>query len=457
METTTQNNRLQRLEPPPSLKSSILEREAVGACLLLNDSIRTALDAGLNADCFAYPTHRRLFERLRELYLAGEEINPATVYAKLDTPLLESLGGMHGLYELETAAGTGMLVGSTVAKLLALAERRRTWIAFTEMQLGLETGMEVTEAYAPVRKLLNERAAARSCRVSTAQEAAREAIGTLEKAMQCSGLCGVTTGYPTLDTLTGGLQPGGFYVLGARPGVGKTAFALHSALAAARSGTRVLFATAEMTAGQLAERSIAMTAGVSLAPFRTPGVQPSKSYLRAVLNAVKELQKPPLCYLESLERSAEDVADTIRAEHRRQKLGLIVLDYLQHLRSDSVRAQASEVDNINAVSLLFSGLARELGVPVVALAQLNRDCSKSKRPPQAADLKGSSQIEQDADMVCLLHRPEMDLPYDAGEEEREKVRGKVNLFVVKNRNGRLCSISMFFNGESLLFRELPQG
>lgn len=457
MESTTQNNRQQRPEPPPSLKSALLEREAVGACLMQNDTIHVAMDAGLNADCFAYPTHRLLFERLRELYLAGGEINEVTVYDKLDTPLLESLGGRHGLYELLTAAGTGQHVGSTVAKLLELAERRRSWTALTEVNLGLEGGMEVAEALAPVRELFDERAAARSCRVASVRDVLVECLNALEKAVKCHELCGVPTGYPTLDAITGGLQPGGFYILGARPGVGKTAFALHTALAAARAGTRVLFATAEMSAAQLAERTIAMTAGVSLAPFRTPGVRPSKDLIHAVVKGVKELKELPLSYLETAARSAEAVADSIRAVHRRGELGLIVLDYLQRLRSDTVRAQASEVDNINAVSLLFSGLAKALGVPVLALAQLNRDCSRANRPPQAADLKGSSQIEQDADMVCLLHRPEVGLPFDADEKEREKVRGKVNLYVVKNRNSRECTIPMTFNGDCLLFRELPQG
>lgn len=456
METTTQNNRRQCLEPPPSLKSALLEREAVGACLMRNETIRAALDAGLNEDCFAYPTTRRLFERLRELYLAGEEINECTIYTKLDTPLLESLGGGHGLYELLNAAGTGLFVRATVAKLLKLAERRRAWTTVFEAQCGLEASMAVEEALAPVRRLADERAARRGCRVEAAQDVLPRSIDNLGKAMQQRELCGVPTGYRTLDTLTGGLQPGGFYILGARPGVGKTAFALNTALTAARSGTRVLFATAEMSSEQLVERAISMTARVSLAPFRTPGAPPSKALLHAVKKAVDVIKEIPLYYLETMSSSAEVVANAIRAEHRRGEVGLIVLDYLQRLRSDGIRAQASEVDNINAVSLLFSGLAKELGVPVIALAQLNRDCSRGNRPPQAADLKGSSQIEQDADMVCLLHRPEVGMPFDAGEEEREKVRGKVNLYVVKNRSSRECTIPMAFNGDCLLFHELPQ-
>lgn len=438
---------------PPALRSAILEREAVGACLMGEEIINNALDAGLNADCFAYPVHRQLFERLRELHLSGVDFNALTVYGMLDTPMLESLGGGHGLYELCTAAGTGLMVRFTVQKLLDLAEKRRSWLAVDKARCGLEGGMETARAMTPVRRLAED-AAATGCRIVSQREATELATHTLETALERDSLCGVTSGFPTLDTLTGGLQPDRFYVLGARPGVGKTAFALRTALAAAEAGTRTLFATAEMSAEQLMERAISMVGRVNLAPFRTPGLHPAPFIVKAVADAAMLINERPLAFLETAANSAEDVADAIRAEHRRQPLGLVVLDYLQRLKSGSPRAQASEVDNTAAVSLLFSTLAKSLHVPFLALAQLNRDCAKSNRPPQITDLKGSGQIEQDADMVALLHRPEVGLPPDTTPEDRDNARRKTCLYIVKHRHGPgESAIPLSFAADCTLFHE----
>ena len=439
---------------PPSLKSALLEREAVGACLMGGESLTGALDAGLNADCFAYPVHRRLFERLRELHLSGVDFSMLTVYGMLDTPLLESLGGIHGLYELSTAAGTGLLVRLTVKKLLDLAEKRRSWIAVDKARCGLEGGMDTAQAMTPVRRLAEDTAAATGCRILSQQEATSLAYHTLGSALQQDSLCGVTTGFPTLDSVTGGLQPDRFYVLGARPGVGKTAFALRTALAAAESGVRTLFATAEMSAEQLMERAISMVGTINLAPFRAPGQRPATFVLKAVNDAIRDINKRPLSFMETAANSAEDVAEAVRAEHRRQPLGLIVLDYLQRFKSGSPRAEASEVDNTAAVSLIFSTLATTLHVPILALAQLNRDCARSNRAPQLTDLKGSSQIEQDADMVVLLHRPEVGLPPDAPADDRAAARRKTCLYIVKHRHGcGECTIPLSFAADCTMFRE----
>lgn len=438
---------------PSSLKSALLEREAAGACLMGGESFSSALDAGLTADCFAYPVHRRLFERLRELHLSGVDFNMFTVYGMLDTPMLESLGGAHGLYEFCTAAGTGELVHFTVEKLLDLAEKRRSWIAVDKARCGLEGGMETAKALAPVRRLAEETAAT-GCRIVSQKEAAELASKTLKNAMEHDALCGVTTSFPTLDSITGGLQPDRFYVLGARPGVGKTAFALRAALAAAESGTRTLFATAEMSAEQLMERAFSMVGRVNLAPFRAPGQQPAPFVVKAVAEAARLINELPLLFLETAAGSAEDVADAIRAEHRRQPLGLVVLDYLQRLKSGSPRAQASEVDNTAAVSLLFSSLAKSLHIPFLALAQLNRDCAKSNRTPLITDLKGSGQIEQDADMVALLHRPEVGLPPDSSTDDRDNARSKTCLYIVKNRDGASeQTIPLSFAPSCTLFHE----
>lgn len=442
-------------EMPKELKNGALEREAVGACLMGGWVLVNALDAGLNADCFAYAVNRRLFKRLRQLHLSGKEFNEISVYGMLDNPLLESIGWREGMSRLLTEAGTGQHVCPAVEKLLALQERRRAWRALDMAQCAVLGGEELAKAMAPVRRQAEDAAvAARGCPIITPPEATALTLETLKAADKSDSLCGVTTGYETLDSLSGGLQPDRFYVLGARPGVGKTAFALRTTLAAAKADTRTIFVTAEMSAEQLMERAISMTGRINLAPFRTPGQHPAPFVVKAVADAVKFINGLPFAFMETAARSAEDVADAIRAEHRRQPIGLVVLDYLQRLKSDTPRAQASEVDNIAAVSLLFSTLAKSLHIPLLALAQLNRDCAKSNRAPQITDLKGSSQIEQDADMVALLHRPEVGLPPDASPDDRDNARRNTCLYIVKSRDGASeQTIPLSFAATCTLFHE----
>lgn len=432
-------------------RSCMLEREALGACLLGGDVMARALDAGMEEDCFTLPTHRRFIQRMLELHAEGNSLDLGSVYEKLEPSLLEALGGIGGIHDFMKDGCLGILVDRTVGKLLDLRRRRRAAEAMRRVYDGLSAGQDLELAMRPVLEWQEAdaeyaRGARRGC--ATLQEILPDVLKGLEEDMVSGRSGGVPTGIPALDALTGGLQPGRYYVLGARCGTGKTAFALNVALAAAKAGGRALFITAETCAAELVKRLVCIAGQVDLSflAARREG-RPTKRELSAVTNAVRLLKQwGNIAFLNAAGYSVEQVASLARAAHRRAPLSLLAVDYIQLLRSELPRAQGSEVDNIGEVSMELCRLAKAINVPMLALSQLNRDCAKNGRLPRMEDLKGCGQMEQDADMVLLLDRP---LPEGDAQAAPDR---RATLHIAKNRYGTAGgSIPLRFIGEHYTF------
>lgn len=260
-------------------------------------------------------------------------------------------------------------------------------------------------------------------------------------------ITGVATGYFDLDDITCGFQGSQLVILAARPSMGKTALALNICeTAALDQKLGVLFVSLEMGQIELAERLLCSRSRVDGAKLRK-GQGLGTREMTMLGNAYEELRNAPIFIDDTPARNMVQVAANARRIKRRHGLGLIVVDYIQLVEPDSGESRDSRQEQIAKISRRLKTLARELNVPVIALSQLNRAVeNREDRRPRMADLRESGAIEQDADLVLLLHRPDY---YDATDQP-----GIAELIVAKNRNGRTDSVKMTFLKNVMRFENL---
>lgn len=275
-------------------------------------------------------------------------------------------------------------------------------------------------------------------------EVVRESLAHLERIRQAGEVSGVTTGLPSLDRRTSGMQPSELWVIGARPGVGKTALATEIVLAAAGSGVGVLLFNLEMQRKELGIRAICAKAGLSLEHARAGRM--SDWDMERIKQASAAIWSMPIWW----NHEAASTIAGIRSEARRVKqrdprLGLVVVDYIGLVGSSSEH-EARHLE-VAAISRGLKQLASELGVTVLALSQVSRDVEKNKRRPGLADLRESGSVEQDANTVLFLHR-------DAGAEPRGETGAiDTELIVAKQRNGPTGILPITFHARSTSFSD----
>ncbi|MCP3986324.1 MAG: replicative DNA helicase [bacterium] len=275
----------------------------------------------------------------------------------------------------------------------------------------------------------------------------RRVVDQIEARYEAGGaLSGLPSGLAELDAITGGFEPGDLVVLGARPSMGKTALATSvAAHAAAEAEIDVAIVSLEMPATQLASRMLASMGVLDLRKFRSG--QFADDDWHRITCAVKRLADLGLHIDDTPTATAGAIAARVRAlAEDRPKLGLVIVDHIQLVTTDARRNRA---ETVGETSRAMKILARELNLPIVVLAQLNRNLEQrpNKRPIQA-DLRDSGGIEQDADLVLFIYRDEI-----YNEDSPDK--GTAELIVAKQRNGPIGSARVAFDAPSATFRDLP--
>ena len=258
------------------------------------------------------------------------------------------------------------------------------------------------------------------------------------------------TGFRDLDALCQGLRPGQLVIIRARPGMGKTAFALALALrAAARSGKRVLFFSLEMSLQELSERAVAALAKVDLPRLQSGELD--QAGLRRVDRAIAELHHADLLLNADPAVWVGDIRLAALRERARGGIGLVVVDYLQLMSPPArFRGPESRQAEVAEMSRHLKLLARELQVPIIALSQLSRNLeSRHDKRPQLSDLRESGALEQDADLVLFLYRDEL---YD----EYSPSKGLVELIVAKHHNGPIGKATLWFEPEFMRYGDLAR-
>jgi replicative DNA helicase len=281
-----------------------------------------------------------------------------------------------------------------------------------------------------------------------------EAFDRIDARLEHGAGVGVPTGFTDLDNLTGGMHDSEFIVLAARPSMGKTAFATNIAeYVAIEANVATLFVSLEMAKLELAQRMLCSQGRIDANKFRTGYI--SADERKKLIEASAKLGKAPLYIDDTPARTVTEIAACARRLKRKQNLGLVVIDYLQLIQPDDPRDPRQE--QVAKMARRLKGLARELRIPVLCLAQLNRQTEQGKEGghrPRLSHLRESGAIEQDADVVMFVHREEY---YHTREEAVEKgICGQADIIVAKQRNGPTDDIKLAWFGQFTRFENLSQ-
>jgi replicative DNA helicase len=433
--TRSEGSDLAHRLPPQNI---VAEQSVLGAILLDNDVLHDVVPL-LGVEDFYRDAHQIIYRAIRDLYDLGKPIDGLILAEELARrDQFKKIGGDETLMQI-----LGVVNHSANARYHADIVRQKA--------LGrklIETSNEILrEIYSNsfTSQQLLEHAEQRIFAIADAQttgdtveirDVMTEAMDRIAARSESRHpVTGVATGYYEFDDITGGLQSEQLVILAARPSMGKTALALNICdHAAVQLKIPTLIVSLEMGRLELAERLLCARSRVDGHKLRT-GQNLGTREMTLLGKGYDELRSAPLFIDETPARNMLQITANARRLKLRQNLGLIVVDYIQLV--DSEESRDSRQEQIAKISRRLKTLARELKVPVIALSQLNRAVeNREDRRPRMADLRESGAIEQDADLVLLLHRPEY---YDATDQP-----GIAELIVAKNRNGATGSVKLTF-------------
>jgi replicative DNA helicase len=421
--------------PPHNLEA---EESLLGAMLLSRDAITAAVEARVDASDFYKPAHGHVYEAVMALYGQGEPVDPVTVSEELRrADLLDALGGKPTLLRIQAGTPASANAGHYAGIVSELALLRRLIaVAGDIAEMGYEAPSDVTETLDRAESLVFEVAERRVAESLTGiSDALQTTLDQLESLYgRDSDITGVPTGYLELDDLLLGLQPSTLITVAARPGAGKTSFALGAAANVALVSRRpTLFFSMEMGNLELTKRLLAAEARVDAKKLWTGNI-PETDWTR-LSHAVGRLAEAPLFIDDNPHCTVMEMrAKARRIKARHGDLGMIVVDYLQ-LMSSGVRRPESRQVEVSDLSRGLKILARELDCPVMALSQLNRQLEyRQDKRPMLADLRESGCLTADtlvtradtgghATMGELLERGERDIPVWTLDEHYKLVPG----------------------------------
>ena len=436
--------------PPHNIEA---ERSVLGAILMRNEAIHSVVEAGLEARDFYHEAHEKIFDTLIALSERGEPVDLVTLTNALrDRNWFEFVGGsarLTGLFEDSFAIGN-VSYYATIVRNKALV--RRAIAACSEIIGEAFAGVEEVEGFldSAERKIFEISDTALTKSFTSMQDILVQNMHTIEElAQRKADVTGLATGFRDFDRVTTGLHGGQVIIIAARPGMGKTSWFI-SALQHAAIGTKAVVAlfSLEMSKEELGFKFLSGLARIDSKRLKV-GRLLDRDW-KNLANAADKLSKSKIFIDDS---GGIGVMD-IRARCRRllsveKKLDLIVVDYLQLMRgSKAAQRENSREREISEISRGLKELAKELKVPIIALSQLNRSVeSRQDKRPMMADLRESGSIEQDADIVCFIHREEY---YNKDTENK----GVAEIILAKNRSGETTTINLKWIGEYTLFANL---
>ena len=413
---------------------------------------------GMNEDFFYVPAHRILWEIFSRYYDTGKPIDITTIAQELeDSKKMTAVGGPAGLAEIFAYATSTALFEHHYRTIKEKYLRRCMIMAANKMTEFAHTGeTEIDQLLdSAEQEVMKIRQSASSAKSWSLKADIQQAVTNLERMMKTGGdILGLPTGYPKLDGMINGLKGGELFVIAARPSMGKTSFLLniveHLALEVKRP---VLVFSCEMPSVQLVERLLYARSGVSKQQLVAQQGKLSPDNMKRFTQAMKEYAASKLVIDDTAAISVSELrAKARRVEKEHPDLCAIGIDYLQLMRSHTKQAQNSREREIAEISGGLKSLAKELNLPVVVLAQLNRGpenrTGKNKGTPMMSDLRESGAIEQDADMIGLLYRSAY---YAEDDEEKEALGANANLALAKNRNGPTGDVPLSFMAELMRF------
>ncbi len=426
------------------------EQSVLGAMLLSKDAIADVVEVLRGSD-FYRPAHELIYDAVLDLYGRGEPVDAITVSAELTREGdLARVGGGVYLHTLVAGVPVTANAGYYAAIVREKAILRRLVTAGTKIvQLGYAAQGQVDDvvdrAQAEVYSVTDRRASEDYAPLSDIMELTideLEAIGNRDGAM-----AGVPTGFAELDDLTNGLHAGQMVIVAARPAVGKSTLGLDIARSASiRHGLTSCIFSLEMSRTEITMRLLSAEARIPLNHMRNGKM--SDDDWNKLVRKMGEVSEAPLFIDDSPNLTMMEIRAKARRLKQRHDLRLIVVDYLQ-LMTSGKKVESRQVE-VSEFSRQIKLLAKELEVPVVAISQLNRGSEqRTSKRPLLSDLRESGSLEQDSDMVILLHREDM--------YEKESTRpGEADLIVAKHRNGPTADLVLAFQGHYSRFVDMAR-
>lgn len=431
--------------PPHSLEA---ERGVLGS-LFIDPRVADDVALAVRPAEFYSPSYRRFYEELLAMHNAGKPIDVLLLAERLKARGdLEAVGGSNLLLEIAqefpTAANAthyaGIVRDKAVVRDLIHASSEILRDAYDQTAEPREL---IGQAEARIFAVADNRTAAVDSRpVGDILTASMAAL----KSHKLGEFQGVATGFPDLDVRLGGLRPGTLTILAARPSMGKSAFAANIAVNVAFGYAKtVLFISLEMSDLEIGDRILSAHSGVPLSDMRNV---PTAAQSEKLVAAMSELSKSKLLIDDSSSLSMTEIAAKCRRNKRKHGLDLVVIDYLQLIDPDDKRRPREE--QVSAISRRLKTLARELKVPIMCLAQLNRKTEDAtNQRPRLSHLRESGAIEQDADVVLFIHRDEY---YATTDSEREATAGKALIITAKARQAQIGEDPLTWRAETCQFR-----
>ncbi len=438
--------------PPQNIEA---EKSLIGSLLLDKEAMNKVADS-LEPQDFYSRAHQIIYEGMFRLFERQEPIDILSLSNLLgEIGQLETIGGVGYLTSLVNSVPTSAHV-TNYAKIVERKKILRDLIDSAHHIIGL--GYKEDE---DVDVLLDQ---AEQKIFSISQKSIQQTFEPLDKALheaferldalhKSDGtMRGIPSGFYDLDNMTAGFQKSDLIILGARPSLGKSTLALDIARNAAKaSGLPVGIFTLEMSKDQVVDRLIASEAGINLWKLRTGhlSAEGDGNDFERIQTALNNLAQSNIF----IDDASSPTVLQIRAMGRRLQaergLGMLIVDYLQLMQPS--RAYDSPVQQITEISRNLKGLARELNIPVIALSQLSRNSeNRTDQKPKLSDLRDSGSLEQDADMVLFIYRE------DRVKKESEK-KNIAEIIIAKHRNGPVGSIELYFDEDTVSFKNLARG
>lgn len=429
---------------PPQAKE--LEEAVLGAIMLEKSAFDSVIEI-LKPECFYVDAHQRIFKSFQSLAQKSTPIDILTVVEELK--MKEELDTVGGPYAITKLTNTVVSTANIEAHARIILQK------FIQRELIRISGEIIGDAYedsTDVFDLLDDSETKMFNITNNYLKKNYDDIGNVlaktinridELRNKTEDISGVPSGFPSLDRVTFGWQPSDLVILAARPAVGKTAFALNLARNAALNATRptpVAVFSLEMSAAQLVQRILSAESEIGLEKINR-GKLEDYEYQQLHTKGIKRLEQAPIYIDDTAALNIFEFRAKARRLVNKHQVGIIIIDYLQ-LMSGSNEKGGNREQEISTISRNLKALAKELNIPIIALSQLSRavETRKESKIPQLSDLRESGAIEQDADMVMFIYRPEY---YENNTNEMgESTRGETHIRIAKHRNGSLENIKL---------------
>jgi replicative DNA helicase len=433
-----------------------LEEAVLGSLMIDRNALDDIMTIIKTPDVFYKEAHKHIFEAIQSLYQKNLPIDLLTVSQKLrETLKLENVGGEFYLIQLTQKISSSAHAEYHCRILLQQHVKRQLIKVSSEMIANAyDDDSDIFDLLAKgslVIDALSEQTSAGANDI-TQKEALQKIQDKIEilSSKKSDDISGVKTGFKRLDLVTSGWQWSDLIVIAARPGMGKTSFVLKVMLENIKINNPVGVVSLEMSTIQLVTRLVACNSHFHLNQLFRHGFEHTK-YFQQFVDLKQEMEKYP-GYYDDRSTDVYDVIAKIRKWHRVHGIKMAIIDYLQLMSCKSLGRNAIREQEIATITRLIKKLAKELNIPILLLSQLSRDVESrgSSKKPMLKDLRESGAIEQDADVVAFIYRPEY---YGIEDDELQSKGANTEFIIAKHRNGSLDSIALYFDSNKTKFMD----